>query len=137
MVCAMRKASVLSSLFVVVLLAVAVIAEAQQPGKVLRIGLLSPFSPSDTAPWHQAFQQGLRDLGWVEGKNISIEYRYAEGKSDRLPDLAADLVRLKPDVIVVSVSGDALAVKKATKTIPIVMAAVYDPARVLNSLFFF
>ena len=75
-------------------------AEAQQPTKIPRIGLLSPFSPSDNALWHQAFRQGLRDLGWVEGKNISIEYRYAEGEADRLPDLAAELVRLKVDVIV-------------------------------------
>ncbi len=101
-------------------------AEAQQ-AKVPRIGLLSPFSPSDAALWHQAFRQGLRDLGWVEGKNISIEYRYAEGRTDRLPDLAADLVRLKVDIIVVSVTTDALAAKKATGTIPIVMASVGDP----------
>ena len=79
-------------------------ARAQALAKVPRIGLLSPFSPSDAAPWHHAFRLGLRDLGWVEGKNISIEYRYAEGKSDRIPDLAADLVRLKVDVIVASVS---------------------------------
>ena len=96
---------------------------AQAPAKVPRIGFLSPLSPSDTAPWHQAFRLGLRDLGWVEGKNISIEYRYAEGRSERLPDLAADLVRLKVDVIVASVSTDALAAQKATRAIPIVMAA--------------
>ncbi len=102
-------------------------ADAQQPAKVPRIGLLSPFSPSDAALWHQAFRQGLRDLGWVEGKNVSIEYRYAEGRTDRLPDLAADLVRLKVDIIVVSVTTDALSAKKATGTIPIVMASVGDP----------
>ena len=72
---------------------------AQAPARVRRIGLLSPFSPSDAALWHQAFRLGLRDFGWVEGKNINIEYRYAEGRSDRLPSLAADLVRLKVDVI--------------------------------------
>ncbi len=105
----------------------AAISDAQQATKVPRIGLLSPFSPSATALWHQAFRQGLRDLGWVEGKNISIEYRYAEGKSDRLPDLAADLVRLKVDIIVAAVNTDALAAKKATRAIPIVMASAGDP----------
>ncbi len=102
-------------------------AEAQQPGKVPRMGFLSPFSPSATAIWLQAFRQGLHDLGWVEGKNISVEYRYAEGRNDRLPDLAADLVRLKVDIIVTAVTPDALAAKNATRTIPIVMAAAGDP----------
>ena len=102
-------------------------ARAQAPVKVRRIGLLSPLSPSDTALWHQAFRLGLRDLGWVEGKNISIEYRYAEGRSDRLPDLAADLVRLKVEVIVVPAATAALAAQKATKAIPIVVAAAGDP----------
>jgi putative tryptophan/tyrosine transport system substrate-binding protein len=101
--------------------------DAQQIKRVPRIGLLSPFSPSDTALWHEAFRQGLRDLGWVEGKNISIEYRYAEGRNDRLPDLAADLVHLKVDIIVASVATDAVVAKKATRTIPIVMAAPGDP----------
>jgi len=101
--------------------------EAQQPAKFFRIGFLSPFSPSATALWHQAFLQGLRDLGWVEGKNLSIEYRYAEGRRDRLPDLVADLVRLKVDIIVASVNTDALVAKKATRTIPIVMASAGDP----------
>jgi putative tryptophan/tyrosine transport system substrate-binding protein len=98
----------------------------QPPTKVPRIGLLSPFSPSDTALWHQAFRQGLRDLGWVEGKNISIEYRYAEGRNDRLPDLAADLVRLKVDIIFVDSTSPALASKNATRAIPIVMASGGD-----------
>jgi putative tryptophan/tyrosine transport system substrate-binding protein len=109
------------------LFALCLFAEAQQPAKVPRIGLLSPFSPSATALWHQAFLQGLRDLGWVEGKNISIEYRYAEGRRDRLPDLVADLVHLKVDIIVASVNTDALVAKKATSTIPIVMASAGDP----------
>ncbi len=100
---------------------------AQAPAKVRRIGLLSSFSPSDTALWHQAFRQGLRDRGWVEGKNISIEYRYAEGSSDRLPDLATELVRLKVDIIVTAVTTDALVAKNATRAIPIVMAAASDP----------
>jgi putative ABC transport system substrate-binding protein len=100
---------------------------AQASAKVRRIGLLSPFSPSDTPLSHQAFRLGLRDLGWVEGKNISIEYRYAEGRSDRLPDLAADLVRLKVDIIVTGFTTDALAAKNATRAIPIVMATDGDP----------
>ncbi len=100
---------------------------AQAPAKVRRLGLLSASSPSDAAPWHQAFRLGLRDLGWVEGKNISIEYRYAEGRSDRIPDLAADLVRLKVDVIVASAATAALAAQKATRAIPIVMATAGDP----------
>ena len=79
------------------------------------------------APWQEAFRLGLRDLGWIEGKNISVEYRYAEGRSDRLPDLAADLVRLKVDLFVASVNTDALVAQKATRTIPIVMASPGDP----------
>src|ERR671925_642750 len=110
-----------------VLVAAGAVAEALQPAKVPRIGLLSPFSPSASTLWHQAFLQGLRHLGWVEGKNISIEYRYAEGRRDRLPDLAADLVRLKVDIIVASVNTDALVAKNATRTIPIVMASAGDP----------
>ena len=100
---------------------------AQQQAKVYRIGLLSPFSPADAATWHEAFRQGLRDLGWIEGKNISIDYRYAEGKNERLADFAAELVRSKVDIIVTSVTPDAAAAKKATGTIPIVMASVGDP----------
>jgi len=99
------------------------LAEAQQAAKIPRVGFLSPFSPSATALWHEAFRQGLRDLGWVEGKNISIEYRYAEGRHDRLPDLAADLVRLKVDVIVTATATDGQAAKHATRAIPIVIAS--------------
>src|SRR5436305_15292657 len=98
-------------------------SDAQAPAKVRRIGLLSPWSPSDTVLWHQAFRRSLNELGWVEGKNITIEYRYAEGRSDRLPDLAADLVRLNVDVIVVSSAAVAVAAQKATTPIPIVLAA--------------
>jgi putative ABC transport system substrate-binding protein len=101
-------------------------ARAQAP-KVRRIGLLSLFSPSATSLWHQAFRLGLRDLGWVEGKNINIEYRYAEGSSDPLPDLAAELVRLKVGVIVASSTPEALAAKNATRAIPIVMVVPGDP----------
>jgi putative ABC transport system substrate-binding protein len=102
-------------------------ASRAQPAKVARIGLLSPFSPSDATRWHQAFREGLRELGWVEGKDITIEYRYANGNTERLPQLTADLVRLKVDVIVTSVTNDALAAKDATRSIPIVMAAAGDP----------
>jgi putative tryptophan/tyrosine transport system substrate-binding protein len=93
--------------------------EAQQAGKVPRIGLLRAGSPPD--PMIEAFRQGLRDLGYVEGKNIVIEYRWAEGKNERLPDLAADLVRLGVDVIVPGGNAATSAAKSATKTIPIVM----------------
>jgi putative ABC transport system substrate-binding protein len=103
-------------------------SRAQTPAEtVRRIGILSGHSPSGTALWHQAFQLGLRELGWIEGKNISIEYRFAEGKSDRLPQFAAEFVRLKVDVIVASVTPDALAAQKATKAIPIVIVAAGDP----------
>ena len=108
-------------------LAWALAVRAQQERNLARIGLLSPFSPPAAALWHEAFRRGLRDLGWVEGKNISIEYRYADGRPDVLPDLAADLVRLNVDIIVASVSTDALAAKHATTTIPIVMASAGDP----------
>ena len=105
-------------------------ARAQQANKIPRIGLLSPFSASDAVLWNQAFLQGLRDLGWVDGKTIDIEYRYGEGQNDRLPGLVADLVRLKVDIIVTSVSNDILAAKKATSEIPIVMAAAGDPVAI-------
>lgn len=100
---------------------------AQQPAKLRRIGFLSPFARAATVSSEEAFRQGLRALGWVEGQNIAIEYRYAEDKVERLPDLAADLVRLKVDVIVASVGVDALAAQKVTQTIPIVTAAGGGP----------
>ena len=123
----MRKAGVLSILFVVVLLAVAVIAEAQQPTKVPRIGFLGAASTSAVAARIEAFRQGLRELGYVEGKNIVIEWRSAEGKPDRLPALAAELVRLKVDVIVTGGPTATRAAKEATSTIPIVMTQDPDP----------
>jgi putative tryptophan/tyrosine transport system substrate-binding protein len=116
----MKKAAVPSILVAVVLLAVGVIAEAQQPKKVPRIGLLVPSSASSDSTGRDAFLQGLRDLGYVEGKNIAIEYRYTEGELDRLPDLAAELVRLNVDVIVTAAISSVRAAKKATATIPIV-----------------
>src|SRR4030095_11068747 len=121
----MKRAAVPSILVVVVLVAVAVIAEAQQPAKTPRIAYLS--SSSIISANTEAFQQGLRDLGYIEGKNIVIEWRFAEGNRDRLRALAADVVRLKVDVIVASGGGDARAAKEATVTIPIVMAQTDDP----------
>jgi ABC-type uncharacterized transport system substrate-binding protein len=127
MVCAMKKAGVLSILFVVVLLAGAVIAKAQQPAKIPRVAYLLGASLSDNAARIEAFRQGLRDLGYVEGKNITIEWRSAEGKPDRLPALAAELVRLKVDLIVTGGPTNTRAAKGATSTIPIVMTNDSDP----------
>ena len=123
----MKRAVVPSILVVVVLLALAVIAEAQQPKKVARIGFLGASSASVLAARIEAFRQGLRDLGYVEGKNIVIEWRSAEGKLDRLPALAAELVRLKVDVIVTTGPAPTRPAKEATSTIPIVMAFDNDP----------
>ncbi len=102
-------------------------AYAQQTGKISRIGFLDPSTASGTAVLMNAFRQELTKLGWTEGKNIAIEYRFAEQKNERLPELAADLVRLKVDLIVVTSGPPALAAKKATTTIPIVMTSVADP----------
>jgi putative ABC transport system substrate-binding protein len=113
-------------LLTVLLLGVS-LAEAQQPKKVPRIGFLASGSPSSDASRIEAFRQGLRELGYVEAKNISVEYRYAEGKTDRFADLASELVRLKIDVIVTSSTPIVLAAKKASSTIPIVFAAINDP----------
>jgi putative ABC transport system substrate-binding protein len=103
------------------------VAEAQQTGKIFRIGFLDASTASANAVLLDAFRQELKKLGWIEGKNIAIEYRFAEQKPERLPELAADLVRLKVDLIVVSGLTMALAAKKATTTIPIVMATSADP----------
>jgi putative ABC transport system substrate-binding protein len=102
-------------------------AEAQQTGKVFRIGFLTATTASGIAGLLETFRQEMRKLGWIEGKNIAIEYRFAEQKNERLPELAADLVRLKVDLIVVVGTPTALAAKSATTTIPIVMASVADP----------
>jgi ABC-type uncharacterized transport system substrate-binding protein len=122
----MKKAAVPVA---VVLLAVAMIAQAQQPKKVPRIGYLSAFDPATDSARAEAIRQALRERGHVEGQNIAIEYRYAEGKIDRASELAAELVRLKVDIIVVA--GGARWVRSAmnaTKTIPIVMSgAGIDP----------
>src|SRR5256884_2221677 len=109
------------------LLAWPLAAAAQQAGKVPRIGFLGVTSPSDRPPLLDAFRQGLRELGWVEGQNIVIDYRYAEGRVDRLPDLAAELVRLRVDLIVSEGTQGVTAARNATETIPIVMITVRDP----------
>ena len=101
-------------------------AEAQQAAKVYRIGALRSHLPSIAKDSHEAFRQGLRELGYVEGKNILIEYRYAEGKLDRLPALAEELVRLKVDVILVGGGEPTRAAKRATSTIPIVVGGAGD-----------
>ena len=103
-------------------------AEAQQPGKVSRIGLLLG-STAAAAPWMGAFRQGLRELGYVEGKNVALEMRAGEAKPDRLSAMAAELVRLKVDIIVAGGSAAVHAVKEATSTIPIVMRYDADPVR--------
>ena len=123
----MKRAAVPSILVPVVLLTVAVIAEAQQPTKVPRIGYLAPTFPSSAPVRREALRQGLRELGYVEGKNIVIEWRFAEDKADRLAGLAAELVRLKVEVIVTSGPAATRAAKEATSTIPIVMAQDNDP----------
>jgi len=114
------------------IVAVSLAAQAQPAGKMPRLGYLSLFSRS--APWAQrgvdAFRHGLRDLGYVEGQTIAIDYRWAEENAARLPDLAAELAHLKVDVIVASGGQAAQAAKQATATIPIVMVAVLDPVTV-------
>jgi putative ABC transport system substrate-binding protein len=102
-------------------------ARAQQVGKTPQIGYLGVSSPSLEPHYVEAFRQKLRELGHVEGKNIAIEYRWAEGQDDRLPNLTSELVRLKPDVIVTTGTPGAVAAMQATKTIPIVMASSADP----------
>src|SRR6266508_3170453 len=101
--------------------------QAQQTGKIFRIGFLDNSTASGMAGLVEAFRQELSKLGWIEGKNITIEYRFAEQKLERLPELAADLVRLKVNLIVTSGGPTPLAAKKATTTIPIVMATSVDP----------
>ena len=117
----MKKAAVPSILVAVVLLALGVIAEAQQPKKVPRIGYLSNGDPATESTRSEGIRLALRERGYIEGQNIAIEYRYTEGKRDRLPELLAELVRLKVDIILVSGDIPVRAAKNATKTIPIVM----------------
>ena len=110
----------------VALLAAPFAAEAQQAAKVARIGFLAT-NLAASPHLQEAFRQGLRDLGYVEGRNVVIEYRDAEGKFERLPALAAELVALKVDVIVAPATAGALAAKQATRTLPIVFATASDP----------
>ena len=115
------------SLVVIFLFFAVSLADAQQTKNVPRIGFLGGSSASAYSGFIDAFRKSLRDLGYVEGQNIAIEYRYADGKRDRLSDLSADLIRLKVDVILVSGSLAIGALKNATKRIPIVMTTVEDP----------
>ena len=115
------------SLPVVFFVAIISLAQAQQPTKFPRIGYLAPASLSALTARTEAFRQGLRELGYVEGKNVIIEWRSAEGKLDRLPALAAELVRLKVDVIVTTGPTATRPAKEATLSIPIVMAQDIDP----------
>lgn len=103
------------------------LAEAQQAKKVPRVGFISPSSSSTAGPNFEAFRQALRDLGYVEGENIAIEVRWAEGSAERFPHLISELVPLKIDVIVVGGAIGALAAKNAGITTPVVFAAVTDP----------
>jgi len=108
------------------LLAAPLAAEARPAGKVPRVGFLFFGSPGPSVEL-DAFRQGLRELGYVEGQNIAIVVRFAGGRVERLPDLAAELVRLKPDVIVTPSTPPSLSAKQATSTIPIVFAGIADP----------
>jgi putative ABC transport system substrate-binding protein len=117
----------LSILLIIATIAVGTIVEAQQPAKVSRIGVLLSGSASRDTARIQAFQQGLRDLGYVEGKNIAFEYRYAEGKPETLPERVAELIHLQIDVLVTDTSNATEAAKNATKTIPVVFTTANDP----------
>ena len=102
-------------------------ARAQQPGKLPTIGFLGATTPSAGSQWVAAFVQRLRELGWIEGRTVAIEYRWAEGRTERSAEIAAEFVRLKVDVIVTSGTAPVIAVKQATSIIPIVFAAAGDP----------
>ena len=118
---------IVSILLLIATIGAGAVAEAQQSGKIFRIGFLDPSNVSGMAVLVDAFRQELSKLGWIEGKNIAIEYRFAEGKTDRLPELAAELVRLKVDLITVTGGPPTLVAKKATTAIPIVMVTPGDP----------
>src|SRR5437899_5123985 len=102
-------------------------ARAQQPAKLPTIGYLGTAVPSAWSPWTSAFVQRLRELGWVEGRTVVIEFRWAEGREERYAEIAAEFVRLKVDVIVTSGTSPVVAAKRATSTIPIVFATAGDP----------
>ncbi len=125
-----RKAHALMLCLVLGPVALSFSAEAQQAAKIPRVGVLRPGnSPPGDFGQREAFEGGLRDLGWTPGTSILIEYRYAEGKAERLPELAAELVRLPVDVIVASGTVGVQAAQQATRTIPIVMSTLPDPLR--------
>ena len=115
------------------LLAAPLAARAQQVGKVYRIGILEPIPAAQNAANLAALRKGLRDLGYVEGRNLIIEYRSADGRAERFPDLASELVRLKVDLIVTRGTPAARAAKNATGTIPVVMATMGDPRAIVAS----
>jgi putative ABC transport system substrate-binding protein len=110
-----------------VFLASLLTAEAQEAPRVPRVGYLFSFTPAEGRHLWEACRQGLRELGYVEGRNIILEPRWADGQYERLPGLAADLVQLNMDVIVVAATPGSLAVKAATNTIPVVIVAVGEP----------
>ena len=122
-----KRTKVLGFALCVVVFALCSFAEAQQPTKIPRVGIL--FIGGRDQPHLEAFKQGLRERGYTEGKNIVLDYRYAEGKVDRLPSLAAELVQLKMDVIVTTSGNSAKAASEATKTIPIVLTTGADPVK--------
>lgn len=121
---------------VALLLGFSQLADAQQPGKAPRIGYISGTNESGSGSLLAGFRQGLRDHGYTEGENVFVEYRFAEGKVDRIPNLVAELVQLNVDVIVSSNFTAIGAAKKATKTIPVVMVTTQDPVAggVIDSL---
>jgi putative ABC transport system substrate-binding protein len=108
-------------------MATPVAAEAQQAGKLWQIGFLGPGTPTAWKSGIEALQRGLQDYGYIEGRNVRIEYRWAENRYDRLPELAVELVRLKPDVIITAGTPSTLALKRATSAIPIVMSIIGNP----------
>ena len=116
------------------LFALCSVVQAQQPAKIHRIGVLNATSASSMASRMELFRQGLRDMGYVESQNLVVEYRYADGKLNRLPELAAELVRLNVAVIVAGGGQSIRAAKNATETIPIVMTQVVDPMEFVTSL---
>ena len=122
------KTKITVLIFCAMLFALSVPVEAQQPGKIPRIGFVSASGDANNPGSNvEAFRQGLRDLGYFHGKNILVEYRYAEGNQDRIPGLVAELVQLKVEVLVVGAQAGIRAAKNATKTIPIVMVSSVDP----------
>jgi putative ABC transport system substrate-binding protein len=121
------KQSILGFALCATLCALCASVEAQQSRKVPRLGVLMTVSASSASRRLEAFQQGLRELGYIEGKTISFEYRYAEGRPETLPERVAELIRLQIDLLVVDTSNATQAAKDATKTIPVVFTTANDP----------